>query len=293
MLTLIAQSVVQPDAVDPTALWGQLFQALTSFRTGATLAGLVLVVHILVTLSKIPSISQHINSAWRPVIAVFLGVLGGVLSAVVSGSNFQAALSLGIPAGIAAAGGSIVLHEAAQSVQMAWAWLTRNKGTGGSGAGTGAALLILLAGSFIGRAARADVAPAPVKQVLPLVAPSDVVTPPPPAPVTPSTFGGCNRPGTFCAGPWVSLNLMAANISKGTLEGSFSPGLGYGITGWPGQWWSVGFALTGNANPATQQAEVGGIFSFANGYLHIGLSKSFIGDHSWRIPLGFSLPLPL
>lgn len=123
---VFAQTATAPS--DPGAdVFAQLIAAVTNLRTGATLAGLVIGVHLLVTLSKLPTVADHINAAWRPVIAVALGVLGGILASLASGSPFAQALSLGIPAGIAAAGGSVVLHEAAQSVQMAWAWLTKDK----------------------------------------------------------------------------------------------------------------------------------------------------------------------
>lgn len=273
----------------PNDLFAQLISAITDFRTAKYLVGMVLFVHVLITISKIPSISSKINAAARPVIAVGLGIIGGVLSCLASGSNFQVSLELGIPAGITAAGGSVVLHEAAQSIQMFWTWLTRNKKPAGL---TVVAFLFLFPFGAKADTTPGDVSPAHPIQVLPLVESSNPVVPPPPQPVTTSTFGGCNKLGTFCYGPWVSISLMDINLTTGKIEPSFAPGVGYGFTMFKGQPYSVGFALLGNANPANQQASLAGLFSFFNGYVDLGPAKSFINDHSWRLLVGINLPIP-
>jgi hypothetical protein len=283
---------IDPNApVDPLALVNDAISIWHNWKTAGPVAALTMLVYVLTQISKNTWLLSRIPSYWRPYFALGLGVTIGSLSAVVSGTHFWPGAVL---AGAAAGFGSVAFDQLLtqwKAGTIARLQKATHNGTGsgtGPGAGTAAAVALFLALGSFGAKADEPLPPPPVVQALPLVAPSD---PPPVPPVTSSSFGGCPT-SKVCFGPWVSVNLMAANLTSGKIEASFSPGVGYGVTGWPGQWYSLGFALTGDANPSSQQAQVGGIFSFANGYLHIGLSKSFIGDHSWRIPLGFTLPLP-
>ena len=111
------------------------------------------------------------------------------------------------------------------------------------------------------------------------------------APVIASTFGGCVPSGKVCFGPSLAITAVAINISKGTVEGSFTPGLGYGFSAFQGQWYSFGADVYGDVNPAAQQASVALLLKLVNGYVRIGASKGFIGDHSWRIPIGIGIDL--
>jgi hypothetical protein len=111
--------------------------------------------------------------------------------------------------------------------------------------------------------------------------------PPPPAP----QFGGCVKAGKICFGPTVALTVTAINLSTGKIEGAFSPGLGFGMTVNPGKWSSFGTDFYFQVDPAAQQASTAILLKFFNGYLRGGVSKGFIGDRSWRIPLAFGVNL--
>lgn len=160
---------------------------------------------------------------------------------------------------------------------------------------------IALASSFLSFAAHADAtpstsassasssaSPAPVKQALPLVAPSD---PLPSQPVTASSFGGCTVDGKWCFGPSVAITAAAINLTKKSVEGAFAPGLGYGLQLNKGQWYSVGADFYADINPATQQVSLAVMLKLVNGYLRIGASKGFIGDTAWRIPIGIGVDI--
>lgn len=111
------------------------------------------------------------------------------------------------------------------------------------------------------------------------------------APVTASTFGGCVPSGKVCFGPSLAITAVAINVSKGIVEGSFTPGLGYGFSAFQGKWYSFGADVYGDVDPAHQQASVALLLKLVNGYVRIGASKGFIGDHSWRIPIGIGIDL--
>ena len=263
-LPALAQ-VVPPTDPGTDELFTQLFQAITNFRTGATLVGLVVTIHLLVTLTKIPAIGDRINSAWRPVIAVFLGVVGGVVGFLASGSPLHSALSLGIPAGITAAGGSVVLHEAAQSVKMAWAWLTRNKVQN-----IGAPVAALLIGStmlFSGGARAQQVPSIPLNST-----------------TCPSTKLGGEIGPWVCMAPAVSISVADYNLTKQQFEAAANIGGGYGIDVHQNEFWGFGVHVYANINPAASTGSVSLVLTPFNGYVGLGLRKGLFKDHDWSLP---------
>lgn len=109
-------------------------------------------------------------------------------------------------------------------------------------------------------------------------------------PVTASSFGGCPSQWV-CLGPSVAITAVAINLSTKKVEGAFSPGLGYGFTAHGGQWYAFGADIYGTVDPAAQQVSLTLMGKFLNGYLRVGVSKGFIGDQSWRIPIAFGVDL--
>lgn len=309
-----ALTPIDPNApIDPVAILHDAIEIYHDWKTAGPVVALTLLVYLFTALSKNVAVLKLVPSYWRPYIALLLGIAGGSLSALAAHAHFwPSAVFSGLAAGLGSVAFDQLLTQWKNGVAARLEAKARNSTGGGTGSaqlttstvssktiGTASAakitLLLLALTAFSTRAdpETAVSKPPPVIQVLPLIEASDPVTPPPPLPVTPSSFGGCNKLGTFCAGPWISVNLIAANLSTGKLEASFTPGVGYGFTLYPGQWYSIGAALVGDANPANQQADIGIIFSVVNGYLHFGLDKAFINDHSWRIPLGLTLAIPL
>lgn len=108
---------------------------------------------------------------------------------------------------------------------------------------------------------------------------------------TPSKYGGCLKSGSMCFGPSVSVSMLALNLSKATVEGAFSPGVGYGFTYKPGQWDSIGADVYFVLDPGAQQASMAIVLKLVNGFFRFGVSKGFIGDTSWRIPVGLGVDL--
>ena len=87
----------------------------------------MVVVNLATNLTKIPALDAKIPDHWRPVLAVFLGVVGAIITARASGLGWGPAISTGVPAGIAAGGGSVALHEAVQTIKAFWSSLTAPK----------------------------------------------------------------------------------------------------------------------------------------------------------------------
>lgn len=113
--------------------------------------------------------------------------------------------------------------------------------------------------------------------------------PPPPEP----QFGGCvGAKKNMCFGPSASMTIAAINLDTKKIEGAFSPGIGYGFTLNPGKWSSLGADAYFTVDPAAQKASAAILLKFFNGYLRAGVSKGFIGDTAWRIPVAFGVPLP-
>lgn len=85
-------------------------------------------------------------------------------------------------------------------------------------------------------------------------------------------FGGCNDALTLCAGPAASFSVVELNLSDDTSRAGLIPGIGYGITFWPTEWYNAGAALflevvTGDGPNVLAPAFV---LSFAE-YLRIGV----------------------
>ena len=121
----------------------------------------------------------------------------------------------------------------------------------------------------------------------PNAVPPDVM----PAPA-PSPFGGCvGVRKNVCFGPSAVVGLVAINLSSKKVEGAFSPGVGYGFTVNPGKWSSFGADAFFVVDPGAQQVSGSLVLKLINGYLRVGVSKGFIGDVSWRIPVGLGVDL--
>lgn len=105
------------------------------------------------------------------------------------------------------------------------------------------------------------------------------------------TFGGCNKIGTFCAGPSALITVAAYDLTNHKVVGSFAPGLGYGFTMRPKEWYAYGLDA-GLSLQTSGQSSFSLMFKFAN-YIHVGVARSF-GDAggAWLIPVGFGIDLP-
>jgi len=97
------------------------------------------------------------------------------------------------------------------------------------------------------------------------------------------TFGGCLANKTTCFGPTVSVNVLAISLKDGTVQTSFAPGLGYGVTFSTDRWYQHGlsgnFALRGTAEGQKPLLSLNG--SFAN-YLHAGFAYQIGGGGSFN-----------
>lgn len=105
------------------------------------------------------------------------------------------------------------------------------------------------------------------------------------------TFGGCNKIGTFCAGPSALVTVGGYDLTHHKVVGSFAPGLGYGFTIHPNDWYATG--LDGGVSLNTSgQSSLTLMFKFAN-YIHVGISRQF-GDSgaAWIVPIGFGIDIP-
>jgi hypothetical protein len=85
-------------------------------------------------------------------------------------------------------------------------------------------------------------------------------------------FGGCFAGGQLCAGPSATVTVGALNLATSKFSGGLSPGLGYGLTFAPDQWYATGLAgylsfTVGGGEPNHAMPSL--MFSFAN-YVRIG-----------------------
>lgn len=133
----------------------------------------------------------------------------------------------------------------------------------------------------------ADPAPAaptkPTGGTLGDVAPSD------PPPATPTRFGGCNKPGTFCYGPAANLSLVLFNMKTKDFTLGVVPGIGYGATFFANQPYKVGVGFFGNFKGASANSPSSGmgsaVVSFAE-YVRIGFAYEVIGGAGTPYLLG-------
>ena len=95
---------------------------------------------------------------------------------------------------------------------------------------------------------------------------------PPAKAETSPQFGGCFDSGKVCLGPSATISVGQFNLSTSKFQGGVIPGVGYGLTYAPDQWYATGLSLyasflvgQGTANTLTPSL----MFSFAN-YVRIG-----------------------
>lgn len=149
--------------------------------------------------------------------------------------------------------------------------------------------------------ARADVKSAAgatiVAILLALAMPARAQAPDPkPDPSTTRTFGGCNSTGTFCAGPSILLPLSGYNLTTRTVVANFTPGVGYGITVYPKQWYAAGLDVFIGLKPPIgadpQEVKLSLMVKFAS-YVRVGVARQIIdGKASWVVPIGLGLDVP-
>lgn len=91
------------------------------------------------------------------------------------------------------------------------------------------------------------------------------------------SLGGCaGRNNWFCAGPTLSVTLTQLSLKDLTPSGTFEPGLGYGITLFSDQWYTVGLGVAYSLTTPPQGPSTfapSAVLSFAE-YLRIGLMWS-------------------
>jgi hypothetical protein len=95
-----------------------------------------------------------------------------------------------------------------------------------------------------------------------------------------SQFGGCVADGNVCFGPSATVTVGEFNLATQKFSGGIIPGLGYGATVAPAQWYATGLAMylsfdVGQTGPNEAIPSV--MVSFAN-YLRIGTGVS-ITEH--------------
>ena len=121
------------------------------------------------------------------------------------------------------------------------------------------------------------------------------------AQVAPSPqFGGCFASGKLCAGPSAAITVASFNLATSQFSGGISPGLGYGVTYAPDQWYAVGLDLyaslrLGQGQP--NQATFSAMGHFAN-YVFIGVGPSITQEPTgtpalvqWSVLGGFGVPI--
>jgi hypothetical protein len=106
-------------------------------------------------------------------------------------------------------------------------------------------------------------------------------------------FGGCIIP-TLCLGPSATVTVGQFDFSTSKFSGGIMPGLGYGATYAPTQWYATGAALylsflVGQGQP--NQATPSLMLSFAN-YLRAGVGVAMVEQEAgpvktaWRLLFG-------
>lgn len=90
--------------MDQEQLLEQAFAIIKTWKEAGAIAGLIAVVAVLVQLSKLPKISKLIPAIIRPWVAVGLGIIGGILTSVGTGTGLMQAVLSGVLAGLASTG---------------------------------------------------------------------------------------------------------------------------------------------------------------------------------------------
>lgn len=106
-------------------------------------------------------------------------------------------------------------------------------------------------------------------------------------------FGGCIRNGAVCFGPSATVTVGQFNFSTSKFSGGIVPGVGYGATYAPTEWYATGLAgylafTVGRGEP--NQAIPSLMLSFAN-YLRLGAGVSVTEtsgpvETQWRLLFG-------
>lgn len=107
-------------------------------------------------------------------------------------------------------------------------------------------------------------------------------------------FGGCLAGGNVCLGPSATVTVGELNLSTSKFSGGVMPGIGYGATYRPNEWYATGAALylsflVGQGQP--NQAVPSLMLSFAN-YVRLGVGVSITEQASgllqtqWKILFG-------
>ena len=106
-------------------------------------------------------------------------------------------------------------------------------------------------------------------------------------------FGGCIREGSVCFGPSATVTVGQFNFSTSKFSGGIVPGIGYGATYAPTQWYATGLAAylaftVGQGTP--NEAIPSLMLSFAN-YVRLGAGVSITEtagpvDTQWRLLFG-------
>lgn len=107
------------------------------------------------------------------------------------------------------------------------------------------------------------------------------------------TFGGCNKVGTFCYGPTVSISVVGMDVKTGKFTAGVIPGAGYGVTFFADQPYQLGLGgyAAIQSGPDTTSGLFSGIVSFAQ-YLRVGVGWQVIGgSHSTLALLGLGADL--
>ena len=81
-------------------------------------------------------------------------------------------------------------------------------------------------------------------------------------------------------------------MTTGAVEASFSPGIGYGLTFNPTQWYAAGVDLYLSIDPGPGQRVSGAIMAkLIGGWFRVGLARDFVsaGKKCTRIPIGVGL----
>lgn len=91
----------------------QAFEVIKTWKEAGAIAGLIAAVALLTQLSKLPKIAKFIPTIIRPWVAIGLGVIGGILTSVATGTGLMQAVLSGVLAGLGATG----LFEAIKPAQ--------------------------------------------------------------------------------------------------------------------------------------------------------------------------------
>jgi opacity protein-like surface antigen len=118
---------------------------------------------------------------------------------------------------------------------------------------------------------------------------------------TPTTqFGGCFSAGKLCAGPSAAITIAAFNLKTSEFSGGVSPGIGYGLTYAPDQWYAAGVDLYASLRlgQGQQSAATFSLMGHFANYIFVGVGPSITQGASgqsavvqWSILGGLGVPI--